>query len=422
MSIIRSIGAGVVLLLVLSLFETANQVLLTLAFYAPIGLVMAGSAALIHRGSVTVVGWAVSLILWAGVTAALLFFGGLRSNSAMAFVVAMTIAGTTLSGRAAAIVGVLSASSAGLALFLESTGRLPTPLTPPTVFNSFISVVVTLAVSGWLLALSLRSLQRALDAERAAARERDLAHATALRSQRLESVGRLAAGVAHDLNNVLSVVQFSSEALSLEATRNEHLRTLADDLRQAADHATLLSRRMVGMSRVGGSPPERLDAGVVVDQFAPLLRRLLPHHVTLRIAVRTPLPIVASRSGIEHVLLNLVLNARDAMPSGGPIDLIVEGPVLTVRDTGIGMSPEVKAKLFTPFFTTRETGNGLGLVNVAELVASMGATITVESEPGKGSTFCVRFPTPLPPSPPRPEAAPRAERSEQPMAPLGEQR
>jgi signal transduction histidine kinase len=411
-------ATGVLVVMVLSLFDARNVGSLTLAFYSPLILALGASAALIHRGHVSLVGWATSLLLWASVTAALIFFGGLRSNSAMAFVVAMTVAGSVVSGRAGVMVGLLSGMSSALALFLESSGRLPAPITPSSPFNSFISVAGTLVVSGWLLAVSLRSLQRALEAERALARERDLAHATALRSQRLESVGRVAAGVAHDLNNVLSVVQLTADALTQEAARNERVRPLIDDLRQAADQATLLSRRMVGMSRAGGSPPEVLEVGAIVEQFAPLLRRLLPAGVSLRITVASQLSVRASRSAIEHVLLNLVLNARDAMPAGGPIDVIVEGAAFKVRDSGVGMTPEVRAKLFTPFFTTREKGNGLGLVNVAELVTSMGATITVESEPGKGSTFSVRFAGVAPPSRPQPEAGVGAEPSPQPLDPV----
>jgi signal transduction histidine kinase len=106
------------------------------------------------------------------------------------------------------------------------------------------------------------------------------------------------------------------------------------------------------------------------------------------------------------------------MPAGGPIDLIVDGAELKVRDSGVGMSPEVRSKLFTPFFTTRETGNGLGLVNVAELVTSMGATITVESELGKGSTFSVRFSGVAPPSRHQAEAGVGAEPSAQPLQPV----
>ncbi|MDX2009574.1 MAG: HAMP domain-containing sensor histidine kinase [Myxococcaceae bacterium] len=414
MSVVRAMATGTLVVVGLSLFDDANVISFTVLFYSPLMAGLVASAALIHRGFVSLVGWTTSLLLWATISVALVFFGGLKSNSAMAFVVAMTVAGSVVSGRAGLVVGALSGASAGIVLFLESSGRLPVPLTPTSTFNSFISVAGTLVVSGWLLTLSLRSLERALDAERAAAKERDLAHASALRAQRLESVGRLAAGVSHDLNNVLSVVQLTSEALGLEARQNERVLPLVDDLRRAADNATLLSRRMVGMSRVGGSAPEHLDVGVTMEQFAPLMRRLLPVGVTLRLEVKTKLSIFASRSALEHVLLNLVLNARDAMPHGGTIDLVVEGSELAVRDTGIGMTAEVRAKLFTPFFTTRENGNGLGLANVAELVASMGARIDVESEPGKGSTFRVSFASA---STKRSEAVP-AERLEQPRAPL----
>lgn len=392
MSVVRVVLVAVGLVVSLSLLDPRNLPSRTLLFYAPVVLSLLGAAWGLHRGAVDVVGWGVALTVWATVTAVLVVFGGLEGHNAMAFIVATTIAGTIVNGRAAIIVGALSIASTLVTYALESRGLLPPTLAPVSTFNSVISVTVSMMMAGWLLALSLSSMQRALDAEREASKARDLAHAAALRAQRLESVGRLAAGVAHDLNNVLSVVQLTSDALRAEANDKAQLRPLVDDLAQAADNAALLSRRMVTMSRSGGSPPELLEVGAVANHFAPLLRRLLPPQSRLLVKVETPLQVTASRSALEHVMLNLVVNARDAMPKGGAIEVVVRGRELQVRDEGVGMTPETRAKLFTPFFTTRENGTGLGLANVAELAASMKAEVKVESEPGAGSTFRVVFP------------------------------
>ncbi|MBL8920160.1 MAG: hypothetical protein JNJ54_14940 [Myxococcaceae bacterium] len=391
MAIVRAVAVAVLLVVGLSLAEPANDVRLTLALYVPVLLVLAGCASLLQRGYVTLVGWVVSLSIWAIVSVVLALFGGLQAHNATPFVIAVTIAGTVVSGRAAVLVGLLSVLSALGAFLLELTGRLPAPLAPLTSTNSLISVTVSLLLAGTLLALSLSSLQRALRREREAAAQRDLAQAAAVRAQQLESVGRLAAGVAHDLNNLLAIIQLTSDELSQRAKADPALGPVADDLQKASEAARLLSRRMVGMSRAEGSKPEPLELGDVVTKFEPLLRRLLPPECRLGVTLEANLELTASRSALEHVLLNLVLNARDAMPKGGAIEVVVTASELSVKDTGVGMPPEVRAQLFRPFFTTRKTGTGLGLVNVAELASAMGATVEVESEVGRGSTFRLRF-------------------------------
>lgn len=393
MSVVRAVAIAILLVIGLSLFNPANILWQTLMLYGPVLAILAAGAALLHRGQVKLVGWVVSLLVWATVSMGLFLFGGLSGHNAMSFVVAMAIAGTVVGGRAAIAVGLLSIATSVVVYVLERDGQLATTLNPVSAPNSLIAITVSILLSGWLLTLSLVGLERALANERAAAKERDLANAHALHAQRLESVGRLAAGVAHDLANLLSIIQLTTEQLRQEATAHPQLRPMVDDLGHAADQASLLSRRMVGMSRAGGGPVEELDVGGVAQNFAPLLRRLLPPEVDLHVEVRAPLKVLASASALEHVLLNFVVNARDAMPSGGAIDIIVEGRELIVRDAGSGMSPEVQAKLFTPFFTTRADGTGLGLANVAALASSMKAAVSVQSEPGKGSTFRLTFPT-----------------------------
>lgn len=394
MRIVRAIGLAVITVMVLSLFDPRNQVTITLALYLPVLALITSGAALLHRGYLDTVGWGLALLVWAVVTVALVLFGGLVSHNGFSFVVAMTIAGTLVGGRAALVVGTLSVASSVVTFVLDQRGLLPTSLAPTSGVNSLVAIAVSMATSGWLLSQSLKNLQRALDAERKAARERDLAHAKALQSQRLEAVGRLAAGVAHDLNNVLSVIGLASEEVRGATKGNPALQDVSEDLAHAVDTAALLSRRMVGMSRTADVQTETLELGKVVDEFAPLLRRLLPEQSTLTVQHHRPRTLTASRSAIEHILLNLVMNAREAMPAGGAITVAIDDAGFSVRDEGVGISPEVQAKLFTPFFTTRATGTGLGLANVAELAKSMGAVVQVDSTPGKGSTFRVVFGAP----------------------------
>lgn len=391
MSIVRAVAVAVLLVIGLSLGDSSNDVRMTLALYVPLLVALAVCGALLQRGHVSLVGWVVSLIIWAVVSLVLVLFGGLLAHNATPFVIAVTIAGTVVNGRAAIIVGVLSVASSLGAYLLQSMGRLPTPVGLSTPTNSLISITVSLLLAGTLLALFLTSLQRALLREREAATQRDLAQRAAVRAQQLESVGRLAAGVAHDLNNLLAIIQLTSDELAQRAKADPALAPVVEDLQKASEAAGLLSRRMVGMSRAEGSKPEPLEVGDVVTKFEPLLRRLLPPECTLAVTREGKLELTASRSALEHVLLNLVLNARDAMPKGGAIEVVVTTTELQVKDTGVGIPPEVRHQLFTPFFTTRKNGTGLGLANVAELASAMKATVLVDSEVGRGSTFRLRF-------------------------------
>lgn len=392
MSVLRAIVVGVLVVMTLALFEPRNIWWINLAVYLPLLGLFAGLGWAVQRGATRLVGWVLSLSVWAVVSTFLFFLGGLEGHNAMALVVAMTIAGTLVSGRAALVLALLSVLSTGAALVLQLRGELPTPIAPTGGVNSFTSVMATLVMSGWLLNLSLSSLREALALAERTAQERDRASQRLRQAERLETVGRLAAGVAHDLNNVLTVVRLSTEVLQREAKGRPTLQPVVEDLLQAADQAALLTRRLLAVSRVSPSPPEPLEVGMVAEQFSPLLRRLLPERVTLNVTRETPLQVTASRSGLELILLNLVVNARDAMPAGGAIEVRVSSHTLAVTDQGTGIAPEVMPRLFTPFFTTKDQGTGLGLANVAEMSAAMNAKVEVASVPGAGATFTLRFP------------------------------
>jgi len=262
--------------------------------------------------------------------------------------------------------------------------------------------------------------------ERKAAEEALRASEERLRhSRRLESIGRLAGGIAHSFNNLLAAVGFHVDLL-LERTGSEEFRRRhGEEIRKAADRAAVLARQLLAFSRKQVLQPERLKVGQAVASILPMLRRLIGEHIELATDLAASTGAVHADFGqLEQVILNLVVNARDAMPDGGRLALRVAnvenadsadsagsaagaslvaaglelppGPYvrLTVSDTGSGMTPEVKARLFEPFFSTKppDKGTGLGLATVHGIVRQSGGDVRVESEPGKGSSFHVFLP------------------------------
>jgi PAS domain S-box-containing protein len=221
-------------------------------------------------------------------------------------------------------------------------------------------------------------------------------------SQKMEAVGRLAGGVAHDFNNLLTVI-LGYGSLLLERTpgndtRYEPIRMI----RTTAERAASLTRQLLAFSRKQLLMPVVLDLNTVVTELAPMLRRLIGEDIRLVTDLTEGLgAIKADRNQLEQILVNLVVNARDAMPTGGQLTIAThnedtEQPrvVLTVRDTGHGMDEQTRAHLFEPFFTTKEVGKGtgLGLATVYGIVQQSGGEITVDSAPGAGATFRIALP------------------------------
>jgi len=242
-------------------------------------------------------------------------------------------------------------------------------------------------------------------------------------SQRLEAIGQLAGGVAHDFNNLLTVILgtsfFLRKALPQEGRSPGDLETLE----RAAHRASDLTRQLLAFSRKQVLARRQVDLNLVVREIQSMLDRLIGEDITIELALEPDLaPLRVDRAQIEQVLMNLAVNARDAMPRGGTLWITtqrVELPAeqllqlvepremppglyarVTVRDSGGGMTEEVRHRAFEPFFTTkgRETGTGLGLSTVYGIVRQHGGAVTIDSRPGEGTTFSVYLP--LDPKPP----------------------
>jgi len=240
----------------------------------------------------------------------------------------------------------------------------------------------------------LRMLGTALDIT-----DRKLLEQEVQQAQKMESVGRLAGGVAHDFNNLLTVIRGECElALNDDGGGREHLLRVSE----AAERAAALTGALLAFARRQVLQPRVLEVGPLVSGLEPLLRRVLGEDVSLEVDLAPDLwPVRADAHQLEQVIVNLAVNAREAMPGGGTLRIATcnrrgrEGrPEVELRviDTGVGMEPEVRSRIFEPFFTTKAHGTGLGLATCFGIVSQMGGTLEAESRPGKGTTMRVRLP------------------------------
>ncbi len=231
-----------------------------------------------------------------------------------------------------------------------------------------------------------------------------------LHSQKMEAIGSLAGGVAHDFNNLLTAILGQAQLVLLKMSPDDPLRNRLAAIRDAGERGALLTQQLLAFSRKETAAASRLDLGEVVLGFQDLVRRVIGEDVAIRLEVgKQALPILADKGQVEQILLNLCVNARDAMPEGGTltvstnrVDATVEGHAegsagyaeLRVADTGTGMSEETRRRMFEPFYTTKERGKGtgLGLSTVYGIVQQWSGTITVLENPAGGTIFRIRFP------------------------------
>ena len=230
-------------------------------------------------------------------------------------------------------------------------------------------------------------------------------------SQKMDAIGRLAGGVAHDFNNLLSVILSYSDFAILRLREQDPLREDLVEIRKAGKRAADLTSQLLAFSRKQVLAPRILDVNEVVANLEKMLRRLIGEDIALERTLAPDLGRVRADPGqLEQVIMNLVVNARDAMPRGGTLSIEtanvefdpeqVKGTTSTTRphvlvaitDTGSGMDEATQQRLFEPFFTTKERGTGLGLSTVYGIVKQSGGDVEVRSEPGKGTTFAVYLP------------------------------
>jgi PAS domain S-box-containing protein len=254
-------------------------------------------------------------------------------------------------------------------------------------------------------------------------------------AQKLEAVGRLAGGVAHDFNNLLSVIVGAASLLESDGDLSVRAALDVDEIRRAGERAAELTRQLLAFSRQQVRTPVVLNLNEVISRMDRMLRRVIGEDVELETVTARDLgPVQADAGQIEQVVMNLVVNSRDAMPDGGRVRVetanvdvdeafaranvglgLSAGPhvTLAVSDTGVGIEPQIRDKIFEPFFTTKGPGKGtgLGLPTVFGIVKQSGGGLLVESEPGAGATFRAYFPRSDVGAPPREAPRPAAQPS-----------
>jgi PAS domain S-box-containing protein len=220
-----------------------------------------------------------------------------------------------------------------------------------------------------------------------------------LQAQKMESIGKLAGGIAHDFNNLMTAVIGYSDLLRPRVALDEQARTKVDAIRDSAVRASDLTRQLLAFSRRQIMQAQDIDLRDVVERMDSLLRRLIGEDVRLQTLFGSePVLVRADRTQLEQVVMNLAVNARDAMPDGGTLTIAVlsagDTAVLSVSDDGVGIDEETLERIFEPFFTTKPLAesSGLGLSTVHGIVGQSGGTIDVTSEPGCGTAFTIRLP------------------------------
>jgi two-component system, cell cycle sensor histidine kinase and response regulator CckA len=233
-----------------------------------------------------------------------------------------------------------------------------------------------------------------------------------IESQKMEVVGQLASGVAHDFNNILGIIMFSADLIAMELPVESELLQYTDEIRLASERAVGLTRQLLVFSRKQTVNPVVLDLNDVVKSLDRMLRRLIDENIEMKVTCGKNAGRVKADSGyLGQVLMNLIVNARDAMPNGGKLTIVTskitlhetdkssgipagDYMMLSVTDTGTGMTDEVKGRLFEAFFTTKPLGKGtgLGLATCHTIVQQSQGFITVQSQLGQGTTFEVYFP------------------------------
>ncbi len=274
--------------------------------------------------------------------------------------------------------------------------------------------IVLLALTAVLLAASVEEGRRHGDARVRLESERERLESELRQAQKMEAIGRLAGGVAHDFNNLLTVILGYSDEILGRPSLDERSRDMLLEVRQAAERAASMTRQLLAFSRRAVSEPKEVKLNELVRESEKILRRLLGEDVEVSTALAPRLARIRVDPGqLDQVLLNLAVNARDAMPDGGSIRIetanvdLVEATAeaagdlrpgryvqMTVADTGIGMTTDVRERAFEPFFTTKEAGKGtgLGLSTVYGIVRQSGGHVRIESEPGSGTTVRILLP------------------------------
>jgi len=426
---VAAIVTVVPLTILVPLTETSTNVPYVLPLYVSTMVASVVIFVVLHLGFIKAAGVLFSLLGWLVTAWASFAIGGIASPQLSMAVLSIMLTGFLWSGRAAIGMAVVTSFSLLAFELARNSSLAPPPHIVATPFTTWLALSSVLALAAVFLQIFVRTLHAARkDAAHKSQRleeemrRRAETEATLQRAQKLEALGRLTGGIAHDFNNLLTVLLGESEMLEDHATTG---RSLTDaeldqikDIRASAERATGLTRQLLAFARRQSGVPQVIDPDQTIERLEPMLTRLIREDVAFRTVYGAGSAHIRIDAGqLEQVLMNLVLNARDALPGGGEITLETavarlddldaarepdaragEYVVISVSDTGVGIHPDDLARIFDPFFTTKGVGHGtgLGLASVHGIVSQAGGHITVESERGRGTVFALRLPAVAP--------------------------
>ena len=392
----------------------------TLGLHALFALVLGASYLCVRAGKRRAAGAVVGGGFWLLATTSVFAFGGVHSPGTFVYLPVVAISGLFWSRRAGALLAVASACSVLFAAQLETLGALPKPLAPIpperlwTVFCAsllitavlFLSAVRRLATLARDLAQSKTLLEDLAAAQEQAERERAELEQRLRGVERLETVAELAGGAAHDFNNHLSIILNAAALLRGHVAADSVGAELVGDIDVATKRSVELVRKVLASRGKYQRAVQRVDLNRVVTDLSGAFERLGHAGIELVLSVRAErATVLCDPTELEQIVMNLVLNARDAMPRGGRLRVeTANGPrassgepgfvALVVSDDGMGMDDATARRIFEPFFTTKSSadGTGLGLASVKRIVAQCGGHIRVETAPGRGACFEVLLP------------------------------
>ncbi len=391
MVLLTAVGA------VTAFLDPKNDTLVTAAFYSVVGAWFGLIYVLTRRGRVRTATWLLATFFWLLIAVVTLYFGGMQGQNASTFAVCTLLVGSVVGARAALVMAALSSAWCAFVAYLESNALLPAQLGPYSPVNSWSTVTITVSLTTVLLITSLQSLRQAYAKAQQTALERDEALRRSIQGQKMELVGNLTSGIAHDLNNLLTVIVGATDVLRADVSaKDDEARALVEDLDYAASRAALITRQLLAFGRAPTDERTLIDASEILNAIGRMLPRVLGSQVAIELDVTPDGWLYGSRSGLEQIVLNLAVNARDAMPNGGKLTFRLEGDkqtlTLRARDTGTGIPAAVLDRVFEPFFTTKAAGTGLGLSTVRRLVEHHHGTIAIEDTSPNGTTFRLDFP------------------------------
>ena len=384
-------------------------------FFGVIIIVTAGVALLLSgsRFPYRLRAWILVLLLFLLATMSF-YYVGVQAGPVLGVAFCLVMAGLLLGRRVMTVLTALAVAVLAIYLLLLMTGvwsgpSSPTPANDPLIWFrlSTMSVILWSGIAFSVL-FAVDTIEMAILRRAEAEEARRQAEQLAYQSQRLEALGTLAAGVAHDFNNTLLVVRGWTDMLRAHDSP-ERRNDAVDAITQATDQGAQLAQQLLVFGGKNDHSPVYIEVGKTINDTIATLQRLLPPDIHITTDIAADAVAFVDETQFRQLLYNLVINARDAMPDGGDIfiraycidDQDTSGSktaprlVLEVEDGGIGMSESIRAQIFDPFFTTKEAGKGtgLGLSTVFGIVEQSGGTIDVWSEEGTGTRFTVSLPS-----------------------------